>query len=113
MVRVVLVPKNAEGETAADRQIMIDMAIDATGSAVGPFPAFGRVGDYKKPATLYPFTLMMDGRIDYGAYADDKANQNKLQIRSTILVAGAEVAHVGADGTEPFEIVTVTPLTTK
>jgi hypothetical protein len=108
MVRVVLVPRDAEGEAAGDRQIMVDMAIDATGSAVGPFPAFGRVGDYRKPATLYPFTLMMDGRVDYGAYADAKASEVKLAIRSTILRPGAEIAHGG----ETFVIASVTPLTT-
>ena len=110
MVRVVLVPKNAEGESAGDRQIMVDMAIDTAGSAVGPFPAFGRVGDYKKPETLYPFTLMMDGRVDFGALAQAGASQSKLGIRSTQLVAGAEVPLTAADGPETFVIATVTPL---
>ena len=112
IVRVVLLPKGADEESAGDRQIMVDMAIDAAGSAVGPFPAFGRVGNFKKPATLHPFTLMMDGRIDYGAHADDGANQNKLEIRSTILRPGAEIAQTGAGGAETFVITTVTPLTT-
>ena len=110
MVRVVLLPKDAEGESAGDRQIMIDMVIDVAGSAVGPFPAFGRVGDYKKPETLFPFTLMMDGRVDYGAHTDAGASQGKLGIRSTQLVAGAEVPLTGADGAEIFEIASVTPL---
>ena len=110
MVRVVLVPRGAEGDTAGDKQIVLDMAIDAAGTAVGPFPAFGRIGDFRKPETLFPFTLMMDGRIDYGAHAEDSANQTKLQIRQTVLKAGAEVARVGAGGNEAFEIASVTPL---
>jgi len=110
MVRVTLLPKDADGDAAADRQIVIDMAVDAAGSAIGPFPAFGRIGDFRKPETLYPFTLMMDGRIDTGAYAGDEARQGKLAIRSTPMTIGAEVAHGTGDRTETFVIATVTSL---
>jgi hypothetical protein len=108
IVRVVLVPKDADDAT--DRQIMVDMAIDAGGSAVGPFPAFGRVGDFKRPNTLYPFTLMGNGRIDYGAYASDGAPQDNLAIRSVVLTPGAEIVRTAGDQAETFVIAAVTSL---
>jgi hypothetical protein len=110
MVRVVLFPKGAKGPAAADRQITIDMAVDPVGTAVGPFPAFGRVGDFKKPEMLYPFALMGDGRIDYGAYASDGARQDKLAIRAARLTPGTEILRTAAGTTEIFLIDTVTPL---
>lgn len=108
IVRVVLFPKDADD--AGDRQIIVDMAIDASGSAVGPFPAFGRVGDFKRPKTLYPFTLMGDGRIDYGACASDGAPQDKLAIRSVALTPGAEIVRTAGDRAETFVIAAVTSL---
>lgn len=109
-VRVVLLPKDPEN--AADRQITLDLKIDDSGSAIGPFPAFGRVGDFKKPDTVYPFTLMGDGRLDYGAYASDTAEQDKLAIRSTVVAPGAEIVRATGVRTESFVIATVTSLVT-
>ena len=111
MVRVTLLPKDVDGDSAGDRPIILDMVIDESGTAVGPFPAFGRVGDFRKPETLYPFTLMMDGRMDYGASAEASANQAKLEIRKAVLAVGAEIAHVGPSGSETFAISALTPLT--
>lgn len=82
-VRVILVPQGEE--EATDRQIVLDLTIDARGVAVGPFPAFGRIGDFRRPGTLFPFTLMGDGRLDYGAHAGDVPTQDKLAIRSEVL----------------------------
>ncbi|WP_206366439.1 hypothetical protein [Sphingomonas gei] len=110
MVRVVLFPKGPRDPAATDRQITIDMVVDAGGSAIGPFPAFGRMGDFTKPEMLYPFALMGDGRIDYGAYASDGARQDKLAIRTARLAPGAEILRTAAGTTEIFLIDTVTPL---
>jgi hypothetical protein len=110
MVRVVLLPKDAGEVSAGESQITIDMLVDGSGSAVGPFPAFGRVGDFRKPGTLYPFTLMGDGRMDYGAHADEAARQDKLSIRATNLTLGAEVACTAGDRVTVFVIDTVTSL---
>ncbi len=110
MVRVVLLPTDGEGGSASDRQITIDVLIDADGSVIGPFPAFGRVGDFKRPATIYPFTLMGDGRIDYGAHASDAGRQDKLAIRAMQVALGAQIHHMAGDRTEVFSIETVIPL---
>jgi len=107
MVRVTLLPKDADG----DRQIILDLTVDAEGLAVGPFPAFGRVGDFRKPETLLPFTLMMDGRMDFGANTAAEANQDKLEIRKTVLAVGAEIARAAPDGEERFVISALTSLT--
>jgi len=112
MMRVVLLPKDAAAGTAGDRQITIDMAVDAGGTAVGPFPAFGRTGDFKKPETLYPFALMGDGRIDYGAHAPHEARQDKLALRAARLTPGAEIVRTAAGEAEIFLIEAVTPLAT-
>jgi len=109
IVRVVLVPQGAED--AIDRQIALDLAIDAGGVAVGPFPAFGRIGDFKRPETLFPFTLMGDGRLDYGAHAGPVPTQDKLAIRNGVLVPGAEILRTLGDRSEAFVIATVTSLT--
>lgn len=108
IVRVVLVPRGAED--ASDRQIMLDLTIDAGGAAVGPFPAFGRIGDFKRPETLFPFTLMGDGRLDYGAHAGDVAMPDKLAIRNAVLAPGAEILRTAGDRSEAFVIATVTSL---
>lgn len=110
IVRVVLYPKGAEGAAASERQIVLDLAIDAGGLAVGPFPAFGRIGDFRQPETIYPFTLMGDGRLDYGAHAGDAA-QDKLAIRGMMLVPEGEIVRTVGDRDETFVIATVTSLT--
>lgn len=110
IVRVVLYPKGADLASASDRQITLDLAIDARGAAVGPFPAFGRVGDFKRPATIYPFTLMGDGRLDYGAHAGEVA-PDKLAIRAATLAPGGEIERTVGDHQVTFVIATVTSLT--
>lgn len=109
IVRVVLVPQGAEDVT--DRQIALDLAIDAGGVAVGPFPAFGRVGDFKRPETLFPFTLMGDGRLDYGAHAGLVPADDTLAIRKQVLIPGAEILRNVDGRREAFVIATVTSLT--
>ncbi len=110
VVRVVLYPKGGQGAAASERQIVLDLAIDAGGWAVGPFPAFGRIGDFKRPETIHPFTLMGDGRLDYGAHAGDAA-QDKLAIRGMTLVPEAEIVRIAGNHPETFVIATVTSLT--
>lgn len=91
-VRVVLFEKGVDGAEAPDSQMVIDMALDPeTGASKGPFPAFGRIGNWQKPATLYPFALMMDGRLDFGTMATEAQNQEKLELRPARLEAGVEV----------------------
>jgi hypothetical protein len=109
IVRIVLLPKTASGTQATDRQIVIDLAIDGSGSVVGPFPAFGRIGDYKKPETLYPFALMSDGRLDYGAHASDVPQEN-LVIRGRSVRPGAEIVRSSVDGDELYRVETVSLL---
>lgn len=109
-MRVVLLPKEAGGAPAGDGQITIDVLAGADGTVVGPFPAFGRVGDFKKPDTLYPFTLMGDGRMDFGAHAAEPERHDKLAIRSMPLIPGGEILRLGQDRSEAFVIDTVTPL---
>lgn len=109
IVRVTLVPQGEE--EATDRQIVLDLTIDARGVAVGPFPAFGRIGDFRRPGTLFLFTLMGDGRLDYGAHAGDVSTQDKLAIRNEVLAPGAEILRTAGDRSEAFVIATVTSLT--
>lgn len=109
IVRVILFPRGAEDAT--DQQIALDLKIDTGGAAVGPFPAFGRIGDFKRPETLFPFTLMGDGRLDYGAHAGPVPTQDKLAIRNGVLVPGAEILRTLGDRSEAFVIATVTSLT--
>lgn len=104
MVRIVLLPK--DGTAAGDRQIIVDMLADAGGVAVGPFPAFGRIGDWTKPETLRPFTLMGDGRLDFGVHAPADASRAMLALRGAALSPGVDIA--GTAG--PYTIATVTPL---
>ncbi|MEJ0022313.1 MAG: hypothetical protein WDN76_01905 [Alphaproteobacteria bacterium] len=107
VVRVVLLPQDKNG----DRQFVLDLKLNPeTQVSDGPFPAWGRVGDYKKNETLFPFTLMMDGRLDYGAYATDAQRQAVLDIRKAKLVQGGEIALRNGDKTETFVIASVTPL---
>lgn len=92
-VRVVIVPEGADADSVASRQIMLDLLLDTeTGATNGPFPAFGRIGDFRRPETLYPFTLMMDGRVDLGAHANDAQRQQRLEVRDAQLKEGTCVA---------------------
>ena len=111
MVRVVLVPKDADAEAAANQQIILDLARDpGTNESPGPFPAFGRVGDFNKPETLYPFTLMKDGRMDYGSYATEEQRQDMFDVRTARLVVGEEVAYRTGGGSHTYVVTSVTPL---
>ena len=110
-VRITLVPKGADAETAAARQVVLDLKLDTEkGTSSGPFPAFGRIGDFRKPETLIPFTLMMDNRLDTGAYATDAQRQAKLEIRGAPLVVDGEVALVDGDKSETFVIQSIAKL---
>ena len=84
MMRIVLVPVEGDETTAEAAQIMIDLAIDEAGLNSGPFPAFGRIGDFRGSETLYPFTLMGDGRMDRGAHASDGQRQDRLVHRGSL-----------------------------
>ncbi len=108
-VRVVLLPQDKNG----DRQFILDLKLNPeTQVSDGPFPAWGRVGDYKKNETLFPFTLMMDGRLDYGAYATDAQRQAVLEIRKVKVAPGEQITLRNGDKTETFVVETVTPLIT-
>ena len=110
-IRVTLIPKGADADEAAARQIILDLKLDSdTGTSKGPFPAFGRIGDFRKNETLFPFTLMMDGRLDMGAYASDAQRQDKLDIRGATLEVGGEVALVKGDASETFVISAIAKL---
>jgi hypothetical protein len=105
LVRVVLFPQDKN----ADRQIILDLKLNPdTGVSDGPFPAWGRVGDFKKNETLIPFTLMMDGRMDTGVYAGDAKRQAFLDIRKAKLEVGAKIALRDGDKSEDFVIETIT-----
>lgn len=111
MMRVVLKPAGVDEDEGNARQLIVDLVLDSeTGASSGPFPAFGRIGDFRKNETLVPFTLMMDGRLDLGAHASDAARQDKLAIRSAKLATGESVALTGADGDTSYLVVSVTPL---
>jgi hypothetical protein len=111
MVRVTLKPQGASEEEGNARQLVLDLVMDPeTKVSTGPFPAFGRAGDFRKPETLIPFTLMMDGRLDTGAYASDAQRQDVLAIRTATLAEGTLVERSGADGVDVFEIVNVVGL---
>jgi len=112
MMRIVLVPVGADQTMAEDAQIMIDLAIDGAGLNSGPFPAFGRIGDFRRPETLYPFTLMGDGRMDLGAHASDAQRQDRLDIRGASLACGLQVALTGSEGPRLYEVRTIAPVAT-
>ena len=106
-VRVLMFEKGASEDNAADTQIVIDMVLNPeTGASKGPFPAFGRLGNWQKPETLYPFAMMMDGRIDYGTLASDEQNGKILELRPASLKDGVEVAY----GSQTYVIQSVTSL---
>lgn len=110
-LRVTLVPLDAGADTAEARQIILDLAVDdETNISTGPYPAFGRVGDFHRPDTLYPFTLMGDGRMDFGAYASDAQRQAKLQIRAARLVQDETIACDDAGVTTQYRISAITAL---
>jgi len=110
-VRITLVPKGVDADTAAARQFVLDLKLDTEkGTSTGPFPAFGRIGDFRKPETLIPFTLMMDNRLDTGAYATDAQRQARLEIRNAPLAEGGEIALVDGDGSETFVIQSIARL---
>ncbi len=109
LMRVVLTPKGAEGDAAAEQQIILDLKVDAeTGMSAGPLPAFGRVGNFTNAGGLYPFTLMADGRMDYGAHATAEERQDNLDIRTRKIAVGEDASYKDADGTSVYVIKSVT-----
>jgi hypothetical protein len=111
MMRLVLQPKDASADEGMSRQLVLDLAVDPdTQMSTGPFPAFGRAGDFRRPETLFPFTLMMDGRLDFGAHASDAQRLDVLAIRAAKLMAGSPIARSGADGDDMYVIASITPL---
>ncbi|MEG3151302.1 hypothetical protein U1769_15520 [Sphingomonas sp. ZT3P38] len=109
--RVTLVPLDAEGDAAEARQIILDLTVDdETNISTGPYPAFGRVGDFHRPGTLYPFTLMGDGRMDFGAHASDAQRQAKLHIRAARLVQDETIACDDAGVATQYRINTIAAL---
>ncbi len=110
-MRLVLKPTGADEVTAEDKQIVLDLNVDeATNVSTGPFPAWGRIGDFRKAETLVPFTLMMDGRLDTGAYATDAQRQDFLDIRKAELGAGKTVVLRSGDEATEYEVAKITPL---
>lgn len=110
-MRLVLKPAGADETTAEDKQIVLDLCVDeVTNVSTGPFPAWGRVGDFRKPETLVPFTLMMDGRMDTGAYASDAQRQDFLDIRNAELGTGKTVMLRSGEDASEYEITRLTPL---
>lgn len=106
LTRIVLVPADADEAAQAAGQLILDLRVyRATLRSSGPFPAFGRKGDFRKPETLFPFTLMADGRLDFGAFAPEDARQDVLAIRQARLAPGEEVACTGPDGETRYRIV--------
>lgn len=104
-VRVLMFVKGVSEDSAPDSQIVIDMVLDSeTGASKGPFPAFGRMGNWQKPDTLYPFALMMDDRVDFGTLASDEQNKNVLELRKANLAVGTEVPY----GSQTYVIQSVT-----
>ena len=111
LMRVVLTPAGADDNLAAQLQFILDLQVDSEAQAcVGPRPAFGRRGDYTRNDSLYPFTLMADGRLDYGAYAADDGRQDNLDIRGRKIVAGETVALRSAEDRSDYVIKSVTAL---
>ena len=106
MQRIVLVPVDADESAHAAGQLILDLLVDsATSRSSGPFPAFGRKGDFRQPATVYPFTLMVDGRLDFGAFAPDEARLDVLAVRQALLATGEEIACSGPAGISRYRIV--------
>jgi hypothetical protein len=109
LVRVVVTPVGADEKAAAELQFILDLKLDpATGKSAGPLPAFGRRGSFNKVESLYPFTLMADGRVDYGAHAPAAARQDNLDIRGRALIVGEPVTFRSAAGEAAYEIKSVT-----
>lgn len=111
MTRIVLVPAGADEAAQAAGQLILDLRVDrATLRSSGPFPAFGRKGDFRQPDTLFPFTLMADGRLDFGAFAPDNARQDVLAIRQAKIAPGEEIACTGPAGETRYRIVSADSL---
>lgn len=107
-VRVVLAPDGVATDDASDRQILLDLTMDSeTSACTGPFPAFGRVGDFRRPETLYPFALMFDGRMDFGAFAVDARRQGMLAIRAARLIPGERVDYRSGDDHDIYVVASV------
>lgn len=108
--RIELVPADVDEAAQAAGKLILDLVIDVeTGRSNGPFPAFGREGDYRQPATLLPFTLMADGRLDYGAYAAAYERADVLTIRPVRLAVDADVVCSRAGGDTLYRVLSITP----
>lgn len=111
MMRIILKPEGADEATAGAKQIWIDLSVDSeTGVSTGPFPAWGRVGDWQQPDTLVPFTLMMDGRMDTGAFANEGERNDVLEIRKATLEAGGTIVRRSGDTVSNYAIESMKPL---
>lgn len=111
MMRLILKPEGADEATAAAKQIWVDLSVDSeTAVSTGPFPAWGRVGDWQQPDTLIPFTLMMDGRLDTGVYASDEDRKDVLEIRKATLEVGGTIVRRAGDSATNYTIESMKPL---
>ena len=108
--RITLVLADADEEAQAAGKLILDLAVDAeTGLSSGPFPAFGRKGDFRQPDTLLPFTLMADGRLDFGAFAPAAERADVLNIRRIRLVRDEDVICTTAGGDTRYRILSIAP----
>ena len=110
MHRIVLVPTDADQNTQLSERLILDLAMDIeTRISTGPFPAFGRKGDFHQPATLLPFTLMADGRLDYGAFAPAAEQPQMLNIRQVRLLPEDTVICTHAGAETRYKVVSMAP----
>ena len=110
MHRIELVLADADEAAQAAGKLILDLAVDnATLLSSGPFPAFGRKGDFRQPETLQPFTLMAGGRLDFGAFAPAEERADVLNIRHVRVAVEAEVICTGASGETRYRIKFIAP----
>ena len=110
MHRVTLVLADIDEEAQAAGKLILDLALDVeTGFSTGPFPAFGRKGDFRQPDTLLPFTLMADGRLDFGAFAPASERADVLNIRNIRLAQEEDVVCTTVGGDTRYRIVSIAP----
>ena len=110
-VRVVLLPVGDHDNEGTAVQIVLDLQREVGASrSSGPFPAFGRIGDFRRPETLFPFALMFDGRMDLGALASEVDRHMILDIRTAELLPGTVVARTTDGRHDRYVIASVTNL---
>lgn len=92
-------------------QVVLDLIVDVDSKqAVGPFPAFGRIGDFRNPDTVVPFTLMKDGLMDRGSNARPGPKEQTLLIRGARLGVGENISMIVGGNTSSYEIVSLVSL---